>query len=440
MGLRYDYLNMLRTRVGAEGVAPEKLHAMVGRLEQAKTRLASARKTGALGFFDVPKAKPSARPMRLLLNGLDKEIDTLVSIGIGGSALGAQAVLKALSGLKKSRARTFRVVFAGDATDPQAIDDIIESVDWRRTALNVISKSGGTLEPMSVFVLLRDYLTKAVGVKKAKHRIICTTDPESGSLRQIADREGYRTLPVPGNVGGRFSVLTEVGMLSATAAGIDVNGLWKGAAAENDAFWKKTPMQNVPMLFATLQYLHYLDGKALSVMMPYVGRLSLVGAWYRQLWAESLGKKIDRKGRVVHVGPTPIAALGPADQHSQIQLYNEGPNDKTVTFLEVDAFAHDHRLPDPYQDIPAVSHFAGANFSEIVHYERQGTAEALTDARRPNGTLFMKDLSAESLGSYLQAMMCATAVMGELLDIDAFDQPGVEAGKVHINRLLGGNR
>lgn len=423
--------------MGAEGVATEKLHAMVGRLEQARDRLSVMRKDGTLGFFDVPKEKPSARKMRMWLNGLPKEVDTIVSIGIGGSALGAQAVLRALSCLKSSRTRTFRVVFAGDATDPQAIDDIIEGVDWSKAAINVISKSGGTLEPMATFVLLKDFLAKAVGKKKVAARILATTDPHGGTLRAIADREGFAMLPVPGNVGGRFSVFTEVGMLAAMAEGVDVAGLWKGAKAENDRFWKRTPMQNVPMLFAALQYLHYREGKALHVMMPYVQRLELVGAWYRQLWAESLGKRIDRRGRVVHTGPTPVAAIGPADQHSQIQLYNEGPNDKTVTFLEVDRFARDYRLHDPYPDIEAVSYFAGASFSEIVHYERQGTSEALTANRRPNGTLYMKDLSAESIGEFMQGMMCATAVMGELLGIDAFNQPGVEAGKVNINRLLG---
>lgn len=437
MGLRYEYLNMLRTKVGAEGIPPEKLHAMIVRLETARKALSEQRKDDSLGFFDVPAEKPSARKMRKWLNGLDKEIDTIISIGIGGSALGPQAVLHALSGLKKTRGRSFHVVFAGHATDPQALDDIIEGVDWRRTALNVISKSGGTLEPMSTFILFRDILTKAVGAKKVAHRIICTTDPEGGTLRAIADREGYETLPVQGNVGGRFSVMTEVGMLGAMAAGIDTKSLWEGAEAENKAFWKKTPMKNTPMMYAALQYLHYKEGKALSVMMPYAERLSLIGSWYRQLWAESLGKKIDRKGRVIHVGPTPIAAVGPADQHSQIQLYTEGPNDKVITFLEVDSFAKDYRLPDPYQDIENVTYFAGANFTDIVHFERQGTAEALASARRPNGTLFIEELSAKSLGSYMQAMMCATAIMGELFNIDAFNQPGVETGKVNIKQLLG---
>jgi len=290
---------------------------------------------------------------------------------------------------------------------------------------------------MSTFVLLRDQLHKAVGKKKAARRVICTTDAEKGTLLEIANREGYETLPVSDNVGGRFSVLTEVGMFSVLAAGINVQNLWEGAKEENARFWKKQPMQNVPMIYAGLQYLLYRKGKNLSVMMPYAERLALIGVWYRQLWAESLGKKADRKGQVVNVGPTPIAAMGPADQHSQIQLYHEGPNDKVISFLEIDHFENDYRLGDPYPDIDNVSYFAGAKFSEIVHYERQGTAEALTESGRPNGTLALPELGAESLGCYLQAMMCATAVMGELFDINAFDQPGVEAGKVNIKRLLG---
>lgn len=437
MALRYDYLNMLRPRIGNEGVSNEELHAMVGKLEHARTALEAACKEGRLGFFSVPSQKPSQRKMRAFLNGLDKKVHTLVSVGIGGSALGGQAVLKALKGLEKTRSRTFKVVFAGDATDPQALHDVIESVDWSSACINVISKSGGTLEPMSVFVLLRDQLYKAVGKKKGARRIICTTDEEKGTLLDIARQEGYETLPVPDNVGGRFSVLTEVGMFSAMAAGINVQDIWDGAKEENARFWKKQPMQNVPMIYAALQYLLYQKGKHLSVMMPYADRLSLIGSWYRQLWAESLGKKVDRKGRVVNIGPTPISAVGPADQHSQIQLYNEGPNDKIISFIEIDKYKHDYRLGDPYPDVDNVNYFAGATFSEIVHYERQGTAEALTENGRPNGTLALPALDAESLGCYLQAMMCSAAVMGELFDINAFDQPGVEAGKVNIKRLLG---
>jgi len=439
MPLRYDFLNMMRNRVGAEGVSPEELQALAGRLELARRALAARKADASLGFFDVPKRQPSREAMRTLLGKLDKDVETLVVVGIGGSLLGAQAVHQALDGLETMRrgARRLRLVFAGDATDPRAVADVMESVDWKRAAINIISKSGDTIEPMAVFTLLRAELLKAVGKKKAAARVIATTDPEKGTLRQIADREGYATLPVPGNVGGRFSVFTEVGMFPLLAAGLNVDELWKGAAAEDASFWKTAPLRNVPMLYAGLQYLLHRKGKTVSVLMPYAKRLTLAGQWYRQLWAESLGKKIDRKRQRVHAGPTPVAAVGPADQHSQMQLYNEGPFDKIVSFLEVDGFGTDQRLPEPWPDIEGAAYFAGHTMKEIVHIERQASAEALAENRRPNGTLAIADLSGKSVGSLLQGLMLATAVAGELMDVNAFDQPGVEAGKQAMYRLMG---
>ncbi len=439
MALRYDFLNMMRNRVGAEGVSPEEVQAIAGWLEASRRALADRKKTGELGFFDVPKRRPNREAMRKLLRALDPSIETLVVIGIGGSLLGAQAVHEALQGLETLRRgeRALKLVFAGDATDPRAVRDVVERVDWKRAAINVISKSGDTIEPMAIFSLLRHELIRAVGHEKAMKRIIATTDAKKGTLQAIAAREGYATLPIPGNVGGRFSVFTEVGAFPLLAAGINVDELWKGAAAEDAAFWKTAPLKSVPMLYAALQWLLYRRGKTISVFMPYAKRLTLVGQWYRQLWAESLGKKTDRKKKPVDIGPTPVAAVGPADQHSQIQLYNEGPFDKSVTFIEIDDFDIDARLPDSWPDIEGVSYFSGHTLRKLVHAERQATAEALTDNRRPNGTLHLPDLSGRSLGALLQSLMIATAMAGELFDVNAFDQPGVEAGKKHMSRLLG---
>lgn len=437
MALRYDFLNMMRARVGAEGAAPEELQALFGRLEIARRALKLRKDAGAIGFFDVPRRRPALEAMRSVLRGFDKDVDTLVTVGIGGSLLGAQAVHAALDGLEPASRgpRRLKAVFAGDAVDPQAIGDLIASLDWKRTALNVVSKSGDTVEPMAVFAVLRERLVKAVGRERAQERIVATTG-ERGTLRAIAEREGYATLPVPSDVGGRFSVFTPVGTFPLLAAGINVEELWKGAAAEDAAFWKTSPSKNVPMLYAGLQWLAYRRGRSVSVLMPYAARLRLVGQWYRQLWAESLGKRSDRHRNRVHVGPTPVAAAGPADQHSQIQLYVEGPADKTVTFIEVDDFGPDLRVPEPWPDIEGASHVAGHSLRDLVHAERQATAEGLVDHRRPNGTLALSDLSGRSVGALLQALMTATAVAGELWDVDAFDQPGVEAGKRHLHRLL----
>lgn len=439
MGLRYEYLNMMRGRVGSEGAAPEEIQALAGRLEAARRALSERKRDGGLGFSDVPRRRSNEDAMKSLLRKLDKEVEALVVIGIGGSLLGAQAAHAALEGLGTGSrgGRRLKVVFAGDATDPQAFADLLGAVDWKRAAVNVISKSGDTIEPMAVFTLARQELIKAVGRSKASRRIIATTDAERGTLRTIADREGYASLPVPDNVGGRYSLLTEVGAFPLAAAGIDVGGLWKGAADADTDFWKEPVLKNAACLYAGLQFISYRRGKTLSVLMPYAKRLALVGAWYRQLWAESLGKKSDRHRNRIHAGPTPIAAVGPADQHSQIQLYNEGPFDKVVTFVEVEKFSKDFRLPEPWPDVEGVAYFAGHTLGEIARIEREATAEALAENRRPNGTFYLPDLSAKSLGTLFQSLMLATAMMGELLDVDAFDQPGVEAGKKNMYRLMG---
>ncbi len=439
MALRYDFLGMMRNRVGAEGVSPEELQAVAGWLEASRRTLSDRKKNGELGFFEVPKRSSSRNLMMSMLSSLDPGIDTLVVVGIGGSLLGAQAVYEALKGVEtvKRGTRALKLVFAGDATDPRAVRDVFESVDWTRAAINIVSKSGDTIEPMAVFAMLRHELVRAVGLEKATKRIIATTDAEKGTLRDIAAREGYAMLPVPGNVGGRFSVMTEVGAFPLLAAGILVDELWKGAAAEEAEFWKTPPLKSVPMVYAALQWLLYRRGKTISVFMPYAKRLALFGHWYRQLWAESLGKKTDRRGKRVSSGPTPIAAIGPADQHSQIQLYNEGPSDKIITFIEIDDFDIDARLPEPWPEIEGVSYFSGHTLRKLVHAERQATAEALTESRRPNGTLHLPDLTGRSLGALLQCLMIATAMAGELFDVNAFDQPGVEAGKKHMYRLLG---
>lgn len=439
MALRYDFLGMMRNRVGAEGVSPEELQAIAGWLEASRRALSDRKKAGELGFFDVPKRRPSREAMASILRAFDPQIDTLIVVGIGGSLLGTQAVYEALKGLEtlKRGAKAMKLVFAGDATDPRAVRDVVENVDWKRAAINIVSKSGDTIEPMAIFTLLRHELIRAVGLEEAMKRIVATTDAKKGTLHDIAEREGYATLPVPNNVGGRFSVMTEVGAFPLLAAGINVDELWKGATAEEANFWKTAPLKSAPMVYAALQWLLYRRGKTISVFMPYAKRLALVGQWYRQLWAESLGKKTDRKKKRVDVGPTPVAAVGPADQHSQIQLYNEGPSDKIVTFVEIDDFDVDARLPEPWSDIEGVSYFSGHTLRKLVHAERQATAEALTENRRPNGTLHLSDLTGRSLGGLLQCLMIATAVAGELFDVNAFDQPGVEAGKKHMYRLLG---
>jgi len=312
---------------------------------------------------------------------------------------------------------------------------MLSSVDWKRTAVNIISKSGDTVEPMSAFFVARERLRKASG-KKFAEQIIATTDAEQGTLVALAKKEGYARLIVPGNVGGRFSVLSDVGLFPAAWAGVPIAKLLAGAAHQANEFRRKAVEEQTAAPYAALHASQYRDGRSVFVLMPYAARLQSFAFWYRQLIAESLGKRLNREGGVVNVGPTPIAALGATDQHSQLQLYMEGPEDKVVTFVEVEAFAANLRVPKPPIASESFRGLAGRSFQELIHAERRFTAEALASVDRPTGTIFLGRLDAEHLGALFQMFMQATAYLGELLNVDAYDQPGVEEGKRRFRAWL----
>lgn len=430
--ITYDHALMWASRASA-GAPDAERDAILTPLRAVKDKLADARDSGSIGFFTIPGLRKELAEVRRAAADVAKKFDDLIVVGIGGSDLGARALIRALG-----REKGMRTHFIGANTDPEEIAALLRRVDLRNAAINVISKSGDTIEPMSAFVLLRDRLVRKVGLAKHRKHVIATTDPKTGTLRKIADREGYRTLPVPGNIGGRFSALTTVGLFPAACAGIDVAALVAGCRDEFDAFARSKAEASAPLVFAALHCDAYLRrGQNVNVLMPYADGLREMGAWFRQLWAESLGKKMSRGGKVVHRGMTPVAALGATDQHSQVQLYNEGPFDKIVTFVEVDAFRQDLTVPNPYPDLEGVAYMAGHRFSEIIHAERAATAHALAANGRPSGTLHVPRIDERAVGGLMGFFMIATAAAAELLDIDAYDQPGVEAGKKAMYAMLG---
>jgi glucose-6-phosphate isomerase len=229
-----------------------------------------------------------------------------------------------------------------------------------------------------------------------------------------------------------------VGLLSAAFSGIDIDELLAGAAAM-DRRCLNTPLDKNPaMLFSALMHLAMtVQEKPIHVMMPYSNRLYLLADWFRQLWAESLGKKHNRKGKAIHVGPTPVKALGATDQHSQVQLYIEGPFDKVVCFLRVENFGRDLAIPKIFRDKDGIAYLGGQSFGKLLNAEQSATEVALTQAGRSNLTLHVPEVNAFTLGQLIYLLELATAYSGELLNIDAFDQPGVEAGKAATYALMG---
>jgi glucose-6-phosphate isomerase len=325
-----------------------------------------------------------------------------------------------------------------DNVDPDRLAALLDVLDLKKTLVNVITKSGDTAETMSTFMLLFDRLTKAVGKKNLARHILVTTDKEKGNLRKVTNQHGFMSFLVPDGVGGRFTVMTPVGLLSAAFAGIDIQQLLAGAAAMDKACLNPDLWANPAMMFASLLYLAEREqDKPIHVMMPYSNRLADLSDWFRQLWAESLGKKSNRKGRAIHSGPTPVKSLGATDQHSQCQLYMEGPFDKVVIFLRVENFAHELVIPKIFKEMDGVGYLGGHSFGELLNAEQTATELALTENLRSNCTLRVPEINAFTLGQLFYLLEVATAYAGELYNINAFDQPGVEAGKVATYALMG---
>jgi glucose-6-phosphate isomerase len=321
-----------------------------------------------------------------------------------------------------------------DNVDPDEFAAMLEIIDPRRTLFNIISKSGETGETMSQFLVALELVRECIGKNWRQHLVI-TTDKAKGILRPVTDAERIESFIVPDGVGGRFSVLSPVGLLPAAMIGIDIKALLAGAA-EMDRKCSSTDFDTNPAAqAAAVQIGLYRRGKPLSVMMPYSAALKDVADWYRQLWAESLGK-VNPGGRFV--GPTPIKALGVTDQHSQVQLYREGPNDKVFTILSVEKFGASIPLPDGPASLKGLEYLSGHTMKELLKAEEQATCWALASiSKRPVTKIVVPQVTPQTVGQILQMLMVQTSIAGEMLGIDAYNQPGVEAGKQATMALMG---
>jgi glucose-6-phosphate isomerase len=401
------------------------------------------RRSGEMGFFALPEALDAAEAIQEVADGFGQWFENLVVLGIGGSALGTTTLRDALLGphwneLDEEERDHYPRLFVLDNVDPRTVSALLHRLDMRRTLFNVVSKSGSTAETMSQYLVVEGRLQEILGDEPARGHFLFTTDPESGTLRKIAEEEGIPALEVPPNVGGRFSVLSAVGLLPAAVVGIDIHRVLDGARAMAERCSRPVLSENPAGLLATL--LHHADsvqGASIHVLMPYSDRLSSFAAWFQQLWAESLGKARNREGREVNVGPTPVPAIGATDQHSLLQLLMEGPRDKVVMFLGAGGADDPVAIPDVRPGIPSLSYLSGHSLEELLDTELRATMEALRQAGRPNLSLEIQNITPEALGELFMLFEVATVMAGALYGVDPLDQPGVEGGKRLTYGLLG---
>lgn len=367
--------------------------------------------------------------------------ENILVLGIGGSALGGMAVCEALlkpywNFLSEEQRQKFPRIFFLDNVDPDQINGLLDVLDLKKTLVNVITKSGSTAETMSQFMILKDKLQAEIGDNYVRH-IVATTDKNRGVLRQIANEEGYKTFVIPDDVGGRFSVFSAVGLLPFALVGIDIEEIIQGVKDMDLALKNTNIYHNIAAQNALIHYLMDVKkGKNVTVMMPYSSRLKYVPDWYVQLWAESLGKENDKNGAKVNIGPLPIKAVGATDQHSQIQLFNEGPNNKLINFIRVKEFDTNLDIPKIFE-FTGVGYLGGNSVNTLINSEADATKVALTDYKRPNVTITMDKVSPYNMGQLLYMLEIQTAIAGELYNINTFDQPGVEQAKNYTYALMG---
>lgn len=439
-----DYNYMMAKSLGDKGIKQSELDEMQDKAQKAFGYVNDNRGRDDLfmGWTELPyNQNEIVEDILKTAEKVRKNFKYFVVLGIGGSALGPIMAFNALKHLHynelSDEKRNGPKFYVEDNVDPVRMQALLDVIEPEKTCFNVISKSGATSETMTQYLIIADILKKK-GVNLPDN-IIFTTDASRGNLIKIDQSYGgkFKKYVLPDGVGGRFSEMCPVGLLPAAVLGIDIKAMLAGAGYMDELCSKPDIRSNPALACAVLQYITMKQGKNINVLMPYSDNLKLMADWYCQLWAESLGKAVDYDGNTVNAGTTPVKSLGVTDQHSQVQLYIEGPYDKVITFISVGKYACEMPIAHGCEDIPDVGFLGGHTMQELIQAENKATAYALMRAGRMNYTINMPEVNEFTLGQLMYLLELQTAYTGALLNIDTFNQPGVENGKKATFALLG---
>jgi len=420
----FDITNVLSSAVGREGIEDASIASVSEKLQTYSKELW----VKPIPFMVLPSDKFQFSEIKKLSDEvMTKKLKNILLLGIGGSSLGTETIFNALlhpfHNISDSARNNKPRYFILDNIDPNKINSIIEIITPEKedTLLIAISKSGETPETISQFMIFKELLNNAVG------RIVVITDRNKGILKEIAEKEGYPVLNVPEGVGGRFSVLTPVSMFPAALMGIDIDRIMEGAGDMAAHIKDRKSDENIAILLSAILYLMDKQGKNIHVMMPYCERLSGFADWFRQLEAESIGKNKN--------GPTPLKSIGVTDQHSQLQLYIDGPKDKFITLIY--SADDDCSIADSFPYIESIDYLAGKNLRELFYAELLGTTLSITESGTPNITIMIDKINEYNLGVLFMLYEMVIANLGYLYEVNPFDQPGVELGKIYTKAIMG---
>jgi glucose-6-phosphate isomerase len=414
---------------------PEKAHKLTTNPETKNWNRA---------YRKLPYDKQSPQQVKRLVKRFKKRCEVLVVFGIGGSALGNIAVQTALNPYMYNlddNQRSGPRLFVFDNIDPSQIASFLkwlkDSRKLKKTIFNFISRSGTAAETMSQLMIIRRLLIRTFGARSLVNHIVVTTCFDDNPLHKIAKNEHLLCLEIPRYVGGRFSVLSTVGLFSAAMCGIDIDSLLAGARAMDRKVRRADLYKNPAAINAAINYHFYVKGKNISVMMPYSYHLKDLADWYRQLWAESLGKIHDLNDYEVRVGPTPVKALGATDQHSQLQLYLEGPNDKLFTFLQANKFNVELKIKDVPAYTPDLDYLEDKYLGELLNNEKRAAENSLLSRKRPCLTVIFPEVNPYTIGQFIYFYEATTSFTGAFFGVNPYNQPSVKLIRDAIPVLVG---
>ncbi len=424
--LTIDNSNLLNDVIGESGISNDEIEALSPRLDNLRAKIDDWYGRATPHFLNLPRTT-NLEEIKRRGQEFARSFKNTVIFGIGGSSLGGEMLIRTLGHHNPRNKVKFY-----DNVDPSTLHEL-KAVDWRETLLLIISKSGNTAETLSQFLTVLPRMERWLGEEKVNDHTLIVTENKEGALYELAQRMSIPVVEHP-PVGGRFSVLSVVGLLPAYISGVDIDGLMEGARAMAKRCTEGNMLDNPAFYNGATHFLHAQKGRSITLMMPYSDNMRLIVNWFRQLWAESLGK-INPEG--VCVGFTPMEAHGVTDQHSVLQLLLDGPDDKFVTFLTDPSQRYEgQRVPMRFQDIPAVAPLAGHTIGELFMSEMKATRTSHANRQRPNRTIALLDRDAYALGELIILLEMETVVVSELLGIDPFDQPAVEESKVLTRQYL----
>ncbi|MBP9890333.1 MAG: glucose-6-phosphate isomerase [Planctomycetes bacterium] len=428
-----DLANTHASRVGAHGFDDAHFENLIHRTRGFRSRLNMERSEGQHSYLNLPHDFETLELALRMSAPRMGHFDDLVVLGIGGSSLGFLALHRALAPLGGVGVPVHIV----DNTDPVLLADVASRINLKRTQFVVVSKSGGTLETVVGLGWFAHRL-RAEGLKLSEH-MLAVTDPEHGFLRKFADANDIDSLPIPAKVGGRFSVLSAAALLPAALAGIDVASLLEGAERAEKSARDGDLSRDWPARLGLIATDFCRERhKRNLVFMPYCSRLASTADWFVQLWDESLGKNKRTDGTTIEAGQAAIRAVGACDQHAQLQLFLEGPNDKFTLLLRVEKPVPDLHLTDFEFEHFDAGFLKGKALSQVINSQLAGTSQALAERSRPSATLSLQTLDASTFGALLMGLELATTYAGFAWGVNPYDQPSVELGKTISRKMLGG--